>query len=75
MIDPNPSDEVSAMPSDLRKINQKECVGCRICELVCSLKHYGVINPRPRIQARHCSGQLSAPIAPAAKPSPWRPCS
>jgi anaerobic carbon-monoxide dehydrogenase iron sulfur subunit len=34
------------MPSDLRKINQKECVGCRICELVCSLKHYGVINPR-----------------------------
>ncbi len=34
------------MPSDLRKINQKECVGCRICELVCSLKHYNLINPR-----------------------------
>ncbi|HDL65320.1 MAG TPA: 4Fe-4S dicluster domain-containing protein [Proteobacteria bacterium] len=39
------------MPSDLRKINAKECVGCRICELVCSLKHYGVINPqRSRIR-------------------------
>ena len=39
------------MPSDLRKINAKECVGCRICELVCSLKHYGVINPqRARIR-------------------------
>ncbi len=34
------------MPSDPRKINQKECVGCRICELVCSLKHYRLINPR-----------------------------
>ena len=34
------------MPSDLRKINTKDCVGCRICELVCSLHHYGVINPR-----------------------------
>ena len=39
------------MPSDLRKIKAKECVGCRICELVCSLKHYGVINPqRARIR-------------------------
>lgn len=39
------------MPSDLRKIKAKECVGCRICELVCSLHHYGVINPqRARIR-------------------------
>ncbi len=34
------------MPSDLRKIKAKECVGCRICELVCSLRHTGAINPR-----------------------------
>jgi carbon-monoxide dehydrogenase iron sulfur subunit len=39
------------MPSDMRKINAKECVGCRICELVCSLRHYDVINPqRARIR-------------------------
>lgn len=29
--------------SDLREINAKECVGCRIWEPVCSFKHYGVI--------------------------------
>lgn len=34
------------MPADLRKIKAKECVGCRICELVCSLRHCGAINPR-----------------------------
>lgn len=39
------------MPSDIRKIDAGECVGCRICELVCSLQHYGVINPqRARIR-------------------------
>ena len=34
------------MSSDPRKITAKECVGCRICELVCSLRHFEAINPR-----------------------------
>ena len=39
------------MAGDLRKINARECVGCRICELVCSLGHYDLINPqRARIR-------------------------
>ncbi len=34
------------MHKDLRLINPGACTGCRVCELVCSLRHYGVINPR-----------------------------
>jgi len=28
------------------QINHDQCTGCGTCEIVCSLKHYGVINPR-----------------------------
>jgi len=28
------------------QINHDLCTGCCTCEVVCSLKHYGVINPR-----------------------------
>ena len=28
------------------KINRKLCTGCRICEMICSLAHEGVINPK-----------------------------
>ncbi|MCL4441544.1 MAG: 4Fe-4S dicluster domain-containing protein [Firmicutes bacterium] len=26
------------------KINSKDCTGCRICEIVCSMHHYRVVN-------------------------------
>lgn len=33
------------------KIDLEKCVGCRTCEMVCSVKHEGVINPyRSRIK-------------------------
>ncbi len=47
------------MQRDLRSIDPKACTGCRICELVCSLHHYGVINPKRsrirvyRVEDRH----------------------
>lgn len=34
------------MSFDMRNINPKACTGCRICEQVCSLHHYGMINPK-----------------------------
>ena len=31
-------------------VNQEKCTGCRLCEMVCSVKHTGVNNPtRSRI--------------------------
>ena len=32
-------------------IDQGKCTGCRVCEMVCSIKHAGVVNPlRSRIK-------------------------
>lgn len=28
------------------KSNSEKCVGCRICEMVCSMEHFGVFSPR-----------------------------
>lgn len=27
-------------------VNPEKCVGCRICEQWCSIRHYGVVNPK-----------------------------
>ena len=27
-------------------VSSKACLACRLCEMVCSLKHYGEVNPR-----------------------------
>ncbi len=33
------------------KIDPEKCTGCRVCEMVCSVKHAGVVNPlRSRIR-------------------------
>ena len=32
-------------------IDYEKCTGCRLCELVCAVKHYGISNPaRARIK-------------------------
>ena len=32
-------------------IDHEKCTGCRLCELVCAVKHYGISNPeRARIK-------------------------
>jgi len=39
------------MPSKMLVVNAERCTGCRLCEVVCSVKHTGVSNPtRARIR-------------------------
>ncbi len=41
----------------------ERCVGCRLCELVCSLKHVGEFNPtRARIQVMGFEDVFSLPV-------------
>ena len=45
-------------------VNQDKCVGCRLCELVCSLKNTGEFNPaKARIQVIGFEEVFSLPIA------------
>ena len=45
-------------------VNASVCSGCRICEMVCSIKHEGVVNPaRSRIRViQHESVLLDVPV-------------
>lgn len=47
--------------NDLRAVDASKCTGCRLCELVCSLAHYGAVNPRKariRVERRGASESL-----------------
>ena len=45
-------------------VNLDKCIGCRLCELACSYKHYGVMNPaKSRIHVvRFPHEAIDAPI-------------
>ncbi len=49
------------------------CIGCRICELVCSLAHTGAFNPKRGLLAIHkdvFSGHVSITICRHCRPPP-----
>lgn len=44
------------------EVDASKCTGCRLCELVCSLRHEGTCNPRrSRIRVRRESLRLDLP--------------
>jgi anaerobic carbon-monoxide dehydrogenase iron sulfur subunit len=47
------------------KIDKKKCSGCRLCEMVCSLFHGGVINPQKsavRIKSDDMDTSMNVPV-------------
>jgi carbon-monoxide dehydrogenase iron sulfur subunit len=47
------------------KVDNKKCTGCRLCEMVCSLVHLGVINTEKsaiRVQKDDLDSSLHEPI-------------
>lgn len=47
------------------KVDKKKCSGCRLCEMVCSLFHAGVINPEKsavRIESDDLGTGLNVPL-------------
>ncbi len=44
-------------------VNQEKCVGCRLCEIVCSMKNTGEFNPsRARVQVIGFEEVFSLPV-------------
>ncbi len=58
-------------------VNHEKCTGCRLCELVCAVKHDGISNParsRIKVMKWEPEGLIHPHVLPAVPGRPLHEC-